>query len=89
MWLTVSENGTSYPITQLLTPQVTLNETAYAELGPPFVGTQVVSADQACGWQPHGLKLTLASALDNVLRLRRIHVWNRLDDLLRKEAGVR
>jgi hypothetical protein len=42
MELTDPENGTSYPITQLLTPQVTLNETAYAELGPPFVGTQVL-----------------------------------------------
>jgi hypothetical protein len=40
--LTNPANGTSYPITQLLTPQVTLNETAYAEFGPPFVGTQVL-----------------------------------------------
>lgn len=39
--LIVPENGTSYPITELLTPQITLNETAYAEFGPPFVGTQV------------------------------------------------
>ncbi|KAK0637847.1 Oligopeptide transporter 5 [Lasiodiplodia hormozganensis] len=36
------ENGTSYPTTSLLTPQVTFNETAYAELGPPFVSTQVL-----------------------------------------------
>lgn len=40
--LTGPENGTSYPITQLLTPQVTLNQTAYEEFGPPFVGTQVL-----------------------------------------------
>lgn len=38
----LSENGTSYPITSLLTPQITLNETMYAELGPPFVSTQVL-----------------------------------------------
>lgn len=38
----MAENGTSYPITQLLTPQITLNETMYAELGPPFVSTQVL-----------------------------------------------
>ncbi|KAF4543396.1 Oligopeptide transporter [Lasiodiplodia theobromae] len=36
------ENGTSYPTTSLLTPQVSFNETAYAELGPPFVSTQVL-----------------------------------------------
>ncbi|KAM0722695.1 hypothetical protein Q7P37_002136 [Cladosporium fusiforme] len=36
------ENGSSYPITELLTPQITLNETMYAELGPPFVSTQVL-----------------------------------------------
>ncbi|GJC91269.1 plant-like oligopeptide transporter [Colletotrichum higginsianum] len=36
------ENGTSYPITQLLTPEVTFNETAYQELGPPFVSTHVL-----------------------------------------------
>ncbi|KKY16111.1 putative oligopeptide transporter [Diplodia seriata] len=36
------ENGTSYPTTSLLTPQVTFNETAYQEYGPPFVSTQVL-----------------------------------------------
>lgn len=40
--LSCPENGTAYPITQLLTPQITLNETLYEELGPPFVGTQVL-----------------------------------------------
>ncbi|KAK7700739.1 OPT superfamily [Botryosphaeria dothidea] len=36
------ENGTSYPATALLTPQITFNETAYQELGPPYVGTQML-----------------------------------------------
>ncbi|EXF75525.1 hypothetical protein CFIO01_06261 [Colletotrichum fioriniae PJ7] len=36
------ENGTSYPITKLLTADVSFNETAYAEYGPPFVSTQVL-----------------------------------------------
>ncbi|THV44939.1 hypothetical protein BGAL_0554g00060 [Botrytis galanthina] len=34
------ENGTSYPTTKLITPQATLNETAYEEYGPIYVGTQ-------------------------------------------------
>ncbi|KAK6612809.1 hypothetical protein H4I96_02022 [Botrytis cinerea] len=34
------ENGTSYPTTHLITPQATLNETAYEEYGPIYVGTQ-------------------------------------------------
>ncbi|TAQ91333.1 hypothetical protein B7494_g300 [Chlorociboria aeruginascens] len=34
------KNGTEYPITSLITPDVNLNETMYAELGPPYVGTQ-------------------------------------------------
>jgi hypothetical protein len=38
----VTENGTSYPITQLLTSDVSLNETAYEELGAPYVSTQVL-----------------------------------------------
>ncbi|KAI9827985.1 MAG: hypothetical protein M1819_006828 [Sarea resinae] len=33
-------NGTKYPITELLTPQATLNETAYQENGPMYVGVQ-------------------------------------------------
>ncbi|KAK1985984.1 OPT oligopeptide transporter protein-domain-containing protein [Colletotrichum cereale] len=36
------ENGTSYPITKLLTPDVSFNETAYQEFGPPFVSTHVL-----------------------------------------------
>ncbi|KAK1593474.1 LOW QUALITY PROTEIN: OPT oligopeptide transporter protein-domain-containing protein [Colletotrichum navitas] len=36
------ENGTSYPITKLLTPNVSFNETAYQEFGPPFVGTHTI-----------------------------------------------
>ncbi|GJC77242.1 oligopeptide transporter 8 [Colletotrichum liriopes] len=36
------ENGTSYPITKLLTPDVAFNATAYEELGPPFVSTHVL-----------------------------------------------
>lgn len=33
-------NGTSYPYKQLLTPQLTLNMTAYEELGPVHIGAQ-------------------------------------------------
>ncbi|GME24388.1 Oligopeptide transporter [Neofusicoccum parvum] len=36
------KNGTSYPTTDLLTPQVSFNETAYQELGAPYVSTQVL-----------------------------------------------
>ncbi|KAG9253455.1 OPT oligopeptide transporter protein-domain-containing protein [Emericellopsis atlantica] len=36
------ENGTAYPIDAILTPDVSFNETAYAEYGPPFVSTQVL-----------------------------------------------
>jgi hypothetical protein len=39
-WLTFTENGTDYPVINLITPQVTLNETAYAEYGNLFVGPQ-------------------------------------------------
>ncbi|KAN0099989.1 OPT superfamily oligopeptide transporter [Hyaloscypha variabilis] len=34
------QNGTEYPATLLVTPQMTLNETAYAEYGAPYVGAQ-------------------------------------------------
>lgn len=40
--LTFPENGTKYPVLELITPQVTLNETAYAELGPLYVGAQLL-----------------------------------------------
>ncbi|KAL5313535.1 hypothetical protein ACEPPN_017955 [Leptodophora sp. 'Broadleaf-Isolate-01'] len=36
------ENGTKYPVLELITPQVTLNETAYAEYGPLYVGAQLL-----------------------------------------------
>ena len=36
------ENGTQYPINALLTPDIRFNETAYEELGPVYVGTQVL-----------------------------------------------
>lgn len=36
------ENGTSYPTTSLLTADVSFNETAYQELGPPFISTHVL-----------------------------------------------
>lgn len=36
------ENGTQYPATALLTPDIKFNETAYEELGPVYVGTQVL-----------------------------------------------
>jgi hypothetical protein len=36
------ENGTSYPINDLLTPDITFNETAYEELGPLYIGTQML-----------------------------------------------
>ena len=35
-----TENGTHYPATRLVTAQMTLNETAYAEFGTPYVGAQ-------------------------------------------------
>ncbi|CZT03937.1 related to sexual differentiation process protein isp4 [Rhynchosporium agropyri] len=38
--LTELENGTKYPVLELITPQVTLNETAYAQYGPLYVGAQ-------------------------------------------------
>lgn len=34
------KNGTAYPLTELLTPDNTLNETAYAHLGELYVGPQ-------------------------------------------------
>jgi hypothetical protein len=36
------ENGTQYPINDVMTADTTLNETAYAELGPPYTGTQML-----------------------------------------------
>jgi OPT family oligopeptide transporter len=36
------ENGTQYPVNTLLTPDIKFNETAYEELGPVYVGTQVL-----------------------------------------------
>lgn len=38
----LTANGTKYPLTSLLTPQATLNETAYAENGPLHLGTQML-----------------------------------------------
>jgi hypothetical protein len=38
--LMIIDNGSTYPLTSLLTPQATLNETAYAENGPLQLGTQ-------------------------------------------------
>lgn len=38
----VTANGTKYPLTDLLTPQATLNETAYAENGDLYFGTQML-----------------------------------------------
>ena len=35
-------NGTTYPLTALLTPETTLNETAYAEYGPLYLGPQML-----------------------------------------------
>jgi hypothetical protein len=35
----LAENGTAYPITQLLTADVSFNETAYEEFGPPYAST--------------------------------------------------
>ena len=34
------ENGTSYPIQNLITPEATFNQTAYAEYGPIYMGAQ-------------------------------------------------
>ena len=34
------ENGTRYPVTKLMTPDLNFNETAYQELGPIYLGTQ-------------------------------------------------
>lgn len=31
------QNGTTYPVLNLITPENTFNETAYAEYGPPIV----------------------------------------------------
>jgi OPT family small oligopeptide transporter len=36
------EDGTPYPIKELLTPDVSLNQTAYEQYGDPYVGTQVL-----------------------------------------------
>lgn len=36
------ENGTQYPAEALLTPDIKFNETAYEELGPVYVGTQLL-----------------------------------------------
>lgn len=36
------ENGTSYPINAMLTPDISFNETAYEEYGAPYVSTQVL-----------------------------------------------
>lgn len=33
-------NGTRYPVTKLITPDLRFNETAYQELGPIYLGTQ-------------------------------------------------
>lgn len=35
----MAENGTAYPITELLTADVSFNETAYKEFGPPYAST--------------------------------------------------
>ncbi|RDL38670.1 Uncharacterized protein BP5553_03010 [Venustampulla echinocandica] len=37
-----TENGTSYPILSIMTDKPDLNETAYAEIGPPFVSAQLL-----------------------------------------------
>ncbi|KAJ4291842.1 OPT super [Kalmusia sp. IMI 367209] len=34
------ENGTRYPVTKLITADLTFNETAYQQLGPIYLGTQ-------------------------------------------------
>jgi hypothetical protein len=39
---TKKESGAKYPLTALLTPQATLNETALAENGPLFLGPQML-----------------------------------------------
>ena len=36
------ENGTVYPVTSLITPNIAFNETAYAHYGPIYVGTQLL-----------------------------------------------
>ncbi|KAF4126212.1 oligopeptide transporter [Geosmithia morbida] len=36
------KNGTEYPINSILTPDISFNETAYEEFGPPYVSTQVL-----------------------------------------------
>ncbi|TVY84677.1 Oligopeptide transporter, partial [Lachnellula suecica] len=38
----LTTNGTTYPLTSLLTPQATLNQTAYEENGPLMLGTQML-----------------------------------------------
>jgi hypothetical protein len=35
-------NGTEYPAAALMTPDLTFNETAYKELGPLYMGTQII-----------------------------------------------
>jgi hypothetical protein len=40
--LTSLENGDIYPILELITPQINFNETAYAQHGTLFVGTQLL-----------------------------------------------
>ncbi|KAE8446224.1 hypothetical protein EG329_012449 [Mollisiaceae sp. DMI_Dod_QoI] len=36
------ENGNDYPVIELITPQISFNETAYAQYGPIFVSTQLL-----------------------------------------------
>jgi OPT family oligopeptide transporter len=36
------QNGTAYPVTALIGPNNTFNETAYQEYGPAFMGTQIL-----------------------------------------------
>lgn len=36
----MAENGTTYPILNLITSETSFNETAYAEYGPIFIGAQ-------------------------------------------------
>ncbi|KAF2259850.1 putative oligopeptide transporter [Lojkania enalia] len=38
------ENGTNYPATALVTPDLKFNETAFQELGPVYLGTQYIWA---------------------------------------------
>jgi OPT family oligopeptide transporter len=36
------ENGTAYPVTELIGPDSSFNETAYEQYGPAFMGTQII-----------------------------------------------